>query len=301
LAIEFSDWVNPNDFLFWCAVFCVRNEEARNGEKMTKVLFITGASRGIGRAIAHKFAREKACIVVAAKTDSPHPKLAGTIHSVAKEIEELGGQALPLVVDVRDEELIHQAFTKTIATFGKLDILVNNASAISLTDTLTTSMKRYDLMQAVNVRATFACSQVAIDHLKKSENPHILTLSPPLTMDAKWFAPHLAYTISKYGMSMCTLGLAEELRQYGIAANSLWPRTTIATDAIRVNFPEIIYKSSRKPDIVADAAHWILTQPAKSLTGHFFIDEEVLAKAGVNDFSRYAIDPTFKPYPDLFL
>jgi citronellol/citronellal dehydrogenase len=279
----------------------LRAQARKDGGKMTKVLFITGASRGIGRAIAHKFAREKACIVIAAKTDSPHPKLAGTIHSVAKEIEQLGGQALPLVVDVRDEELIHQALAKTIATFGKLDILVNNASAISLTDTLATPMKRYDLMQAVNVRATFACSQAAIVYLKKSENPHILTLSPPLTIDAKWFAPHLAYTISKYGMSMCTLGLAEELRQYGIAVNSLWPRTTIATDAIRVNFPEIIYKSSRKPDIVADAAHWILTQPAKSLTGQFLIDEDVLAKAGVNDFSMYAIDPTFKPYPDLFL
>lgn len=268
---------------------------------MTKVLFITGASRGIGRMIAHKFAREKASIVIAAKTDTPHPKLEGTIYSVAKEVEQLGGRALPLVVDVRDEEQIHQAMEKTIASFGKLDILINNASAISLTDTLSTSMKRYDLMQSVNTRATFACSQAAIPHLKKSENPHILTLSPPLTMKSKWFAPHLAYTISKFGMSMCTLGHAEELKPYGIAVNSLWPRTTIATDAIRVNFPQAIYKASRKPEIVADAAYWILTQPAKSVTGQFFIDEEVLAKAGIDDFSVYAIEPTIEPFQDLFL
>lgn len=268
---------------------------------MTKVLFITGASRGIGRAIAHKFARDKACITVAAKTDLPHPTLKGTIHSVAREIEQLGGQALPLMVDVRDEDQIHRAIEKTIERFGKLDILINNASAIHLTDTLSTPMKRYDLMQSVNARATFACSQAAIPHLKKSQNPHILTLSPPLTMDSKWFAPHLAYTISKYGMSMCTLGLALELKQHGIAANSLWPRTTIATDAIRVHFPDAIYKASRKPEIVADAAYWILSQPAKSMSGHFFIDEEVLTKAGVTDFSVYAIDPTTKPYDDLFL
>lgn len=268
---------------------------------MPKVLFITGASRGIGRAIAHKFAREKACIAIASKTDKPHPKLEGTIHSVAKEIEQLGGQALPLMVDVRDEEQIHKAVEKTVAIFGKLDILINNASAISLTDTVSTPMKRYDLMQAVNARATFACSQAAIPHLKRSDNPHILTLSPPLSMDPKWFSAHLAYTMSKYGMSMCTLGLAEELKQYGIAVNSLWPRTTIATDAIRVNFPTEIYKASRKPDIVADAAFWILAQPAKSVTGHFFIDEEVLIKSGIKDFSVYAIDPTIKPYNDLFL
>jgi len=268
---------------------------------VTKVLFITGASRGIGRAIALKFAHEKACITIAAKTDMPHPSLEGTIHTVAREIEELGGQALPLVVDVRDEGQIHHAVEKTIERFGQLDILVNNASAISLTDTLSTPMKRYDLMQAVNVRATFACSQAAIPHLKNSKNPHILTLSPPLSIDPTWFAPHLAYTISKYGMSMCTLGLAAELKQYGIAANSLWPRTTIATDAIRVHFPDAIYKASRKPEIVADAAHWILSQPSKMTSGNFFIDEEVLRKAGVTDFSVYAIDPTIKPYDDLFL
>lgn len=237
---------------------------------MSQILFITGASRGIGRAIAHKFAGMNASIVVAAKTEKPHPSLEGTIYSVAKEIEALGGQALPLVVDVRDEEQIHQAIEKTIQQFGGLDILINNASAISLTDTVSTQLKRYDLMQAVNARATFACSQAAIPHLKKSKNPHILTLSPPLTMNPKWFAPNLAYAISKYGMSMCTLGLAEELKEYGVAVNSLWPKTTIATAAVRVHFPDL-YKASRKPEIVADAAYWILSQPSELTTGNFLL------------------------------
>ena len=268
---------------------------------MSKVLFITGASRGIGRAIALKFARDKACIVIAAKTETPNPKLAGTIYSVADEIRQAGGYALPLVVDVRDEEQISIAMEKTISEFGKLDVLINNASAISLTDTLSTSMKRYDLMQAVNTRATFACAQAAIPHLKKSDNGHILTLSPPLLTDSEWFAPHLAYTISKIGMSMCTLGLAQELKPFGIAANSLWPKTTIATDAIRVHFPDAIYQASRKPDIVADAAYWIIHQSATEATGQFFIDEEVLRKAGISDFSEYAINPFIEPYPDLFL
>ncbi|KTD64060.1 SDR family oxidoreductase [Legionella spiritensis] len=268
---------------------------------MSKVLFISGASRGIGRAIAHKFARENAAIVVAAKTDTPHPKLAGTIHSVAAEIVALGGHALPLVVDVRDEQQITVAIEKTIAEFGQLDVLINNASAISLTDTLSTPMKRYDLMQAVNTRATFACSQAAIPYLEKSSNPHILTLSPPLSLEKKWYAEHLAYTISKMGMSLCTLGLAEELKSVGIGVNSLWPKTTIGTDAIRVHFPEDIYKASRKPEIVADAAFWILTQPSREVTGNFFIDEEVLRNAGQRDFSTYAIDPNRELYPDLFL
>lgn len=268
---------------------------------MKRVIFITGGSRGIGSAIARRLAQEGACIAIAAKTSDPHPQLEGTIHSVAEEIKQLGGQALPLMVDVRDDEQIHQAIEKTVATFGQLDVLINNASAINLSDTESTSMKRYDLMQSVNARATFACSQAAIPHLKKSSNPHILTMSPPLAMDGKWFAPHLAYTISKYGMSMCTLGLAEELKQYGIAVNSLWPRTTIATAAIRVHFPSAIYKGSRKPEIVADAAHWILAQSAKNITGQFFIDEEVLSRTGITDFSRYAIDPNVEPYQDLFL
>jgi citronellol/citronellal dehydrogenase len=268
---------------------------------MSQVIFITGGSRGIGRAIAHRFAKDNACIVIAAKTDTPNPKLAGTIHSVAAEIRELGGQALPLVVDVRDEQQIQNAIEKTISEFGKLDVLINNASAISLTDTLSTPMKRYDLMQAVNTRATFACTQAAIPHLQKSANPHILTLSPPLTTNPEWYGAHVAYTISKMGMSMCTLGFANELKSSGIAANSLWPNTTIGTDAIRVHFPDAIYRASRKPEIVADAAYWIINQSAKETTGQFFIDEVVLRNTGITDFSVYAIDSTIKPYPDLFL
>ncbi len=268
---------------------------------MTKVLFITGASRGIGRAIAHRFAREGACIAIAAKTDTPHPKLEGTIYTVAEEIEQLGGKALALKVDVRDEAQIQAAMDKTINTFGKLDVLINNASAIQLTDCIHTSMKSYDLMQAVNARATFACSQAAIPFLKNSDNPHILTLSPPLSMKAEWFGPHVAYTISKYGMSMCTLGLAAELKELGIAVNSLWPRTTIATDAIRVHFPSAIYQASRKPEIVADAAYWILNQPSRQCTGNFMIDEDILRDAGLSDFSQYAIDSNIEPFKDLFL
>lgn len=268
---------------------------------MNQVVFITGGSRGIGRAIAHKLAKDNACIAIAAKTETPHPKLDGTIHSVAEEIRQLGGKALPLMVDVRDEDQIQRAIEMTVSEFGKLDVLINNASAISLTDTVSTPMKRYDLMQAVNTRATFACSQAAIPHLQKSANGHILTLSPPLLSEGKWFAPHLAYTLSKMGMSMCTLGLAEELKPWGVAANSLWPRTTIATDAIRVHFPEAIYKASRRPEIVADAAYWIINQSAKEVTGQFFIDEDVLKLAGVSDLSHYAIDPSVELYDDLFL
>lgn len=268
---------------------------------MSQVIFITGGSRGIGRAIAHRFAKDNACIVIAAKTDTPNPKLAGTIHSVAEEIRDLGGHALPLVVDVRDEEQIQKAIEKTISEFGKLDVLINNASAISLTNTLSTPMKRYDLMQSVNARATFACTQAAIPHLQKSANPHILTLSPPLSTDPKWYGSHVAYTISKMGMSMCTLGFAKELKSSGIAANSLWPKTTIGTDAIRVHFPEAIYRASRKPEIVADATYWIINQPATEITGQFFIDEDVLRNTGITDFSVYSIDPTTKPYPDIFL
>lgn len=268
---------------------------------MSRVLFITGASRGIGRAIALRFAAEGACIAIAAKTAEPHPKLEGTIYSVAEEIDALGGKALPLQVDVRDELQIAAAIEKTVATFGRLDVLVNNASAISLTDTLSTPMKRYDLMMSVNVRATYACAQAAIPFLKEGQNPHILTLSPPLNLDPAWFAPHLAYTMSKYGMSMCTLGLAEELKKWGIAANSLWPRTTIATDAIRVHFPERMYRASRKPEIMADAAYWILNQPSEQVTGQFFIDEEALARAGMVDLSAYALDPTVDLHTDLFL
>jgi citronellol/citronellal dehydrogenase len=264
-------------------------------------LFITGASRGIGREIALRAARDGANVAIAAKTAEPHPKLAGTIHSVAAEVEEAGGKALAIQLDVRDENAIVEAMNRAASHFGGLDILVNNASAISLTPTLATPAKRFDLMQGVNARATFLCSQAAIPHLKKSPNAHILTLSPPLNMNPKWFAGHVAYTIAKYGMSMCTLGMAEEHRRDGIAVNSLWPRTTIATAAVEVHFPEAILKASRYPAIMADAAHAILTSDARTHTGNFYIDEDVLKAAGVTDFSHYAVTPGVALYPDLFL
>lgn len=266
-----------------------------------QVAFITGASRGIGRAIALRLASAGAAIAIAAKTSEPHPALPGTIYTVAEEIEALGGKALPLQVDVRDEQAVQAAVAKTVEHFGGIDILINNASAISLTSTLNTPMKRFDLMFDVNARAAFVCAQACIPHLTKAVNPHILTLSPPLNMDAKWFKDHLAYTLSKYGMSMCTLGLAEEFKSAGIAANSLWPKTTIATSAIAVNFPPEILNASRKPEIMADAAFCILSSDSRSTTGHFFIDEEVLRANGVSDFSNYAVHPDMPLYPDLFL
>ena len=266
-----------------------------------KTLFITGASRGIGREIALRAAQDGANVVVAAKTVEPHPKLAGTIHSVAAEVEKAGGKALAIQLDVRDEAAIAAAMGETVKKFGGLDILVNNASAISLTPTMATPAKRFDLMMSVNARATFLCSQAAILILKKSKNPHILTLSPPLSMKAKWFAGHVAYTMSKFGMSMCTLGMAEELRQDGIAVNSLWPRTTIATAAVEVHFPEAILKASRTAAIMADAAHVILTSDARKNTGQFYIDEEVLKKSGVKDFDRYAVTPGVPLFQDLFV
>lgn len=266
-----------------------------------KVIFITGASRGIGREIALRAARDGAKIIIASKTTEPHPQLPGTIYTVAEEVEKAGGKALPIKLDVRDAEQIESAVKQAADHFGGIDILINNAGAISLTSTLETSMKRFDLMMSVNMRATFACSKACIPFLKKSANPHILTLSPPLNMDPKWFAHHLAYTMSKYGMSMCTLGLAEELKQDGIAVNSLWPKSTIATAAIAVNFPDAILQASRKPLIVADAAYFILTQNSRKVTGNFFIDEEVLREHGVTDFSFYALNPEIIAYPDLFL
>ncbi|MEO7744161.1 MAG: NAD(P)-dependent oxidoreductase [Usitatibacter sp.] len=266
-----------------------------------KTIFITGGSRGIGREIALRAARDGANVAIAAKTSDPHPKLAGTIHSVAAEIGAAGGKALAIQLDVRDEAAIVAAVNLAAKEFGGLDILVNNASAISLTPTEATPAKRYDLMQGVNARATFLCSQAAIAHLRRSPNPHILTLSPPLDMRAKWFAPHVAYTMSKYGMSMCTLGMAQELRAAGIAVNSLWPRTTIATAAIAAHFSAEILEASRHAAIVADAAHAILTSDARSHTGNFYIDEEVLRRAGETDFSRYAVTPGAKLFPDLFL
>ena len=266
-----------------------------------RTLFITGASRGIGREIALRAARDGGNVAIAAKTAEPHPKLAGTIHTVAEEVRAAGGQALALQLDVRDESAIVGAIDAAARHFGGLDILVNNASAISLTPTTGTPARRFDLMFAVNVRATFLCSQAAIPHLRKAPNPHILTLSPPLSMRAEWFASHVAYTMSKYGMSMCTLGMAEELRPLGIAVNSLWPRTTIATAAVEVHFPEEILKASRHPAIMADAAHAILTSEARTHTGHFYIDEEVLRARGETDFARYAVTPGVALFNDLFV
>lgn len=266
-----------------------------------KVVFITGASRGIGREIALRCARDGATIVIAAKTAEPHPKLTGTIYSVAEEVEKAGGKAFPIVLDVREENHIQDAVNEVVTKLGGIDILVNNASAINLTSTEETPIRRFDLMFGVNVRATFACSQACIPHLRKAKNPHILILSPPLNMKAKWFAPHLAYTMSKYGMSMCTLGLSEEFKKDGIAVNSLWPKTTIATAAIMYNFPKELLERSRKPEIMADAAYTIFTQNSRECTGNFFIDEDLLRKQGVTDFSHYALNPALPLYPDLYL
>jgi citronellol/citronellal dehydrogenase len=266
-----------------------------------RTLFITGASRGIGREIALRAARDGANVAIASKTSDPHPKLSGTIHSVAKEIEAAGGRALAIQLDVRDDAAIASAVAQAAKAFGGIDILVNNASAISLTSTLETPARRFDLMMSVNARATFLCSQACIPWLAKGMNPHILNLSPPLNMQARWFAGHVAYTMSKYGMSMCTLGMAEELKREGIAVNSLWPRTTIATAAVEVHFPEAILKASRQPAIMADAAHIILTSDSRAATGRFYIDEEVLRGAGVKDFERYAVAPGTALYQDLFV
>jgi citronellol/citronellal dehydrogenase len=266
-----------------------------------KTVFITGASRGIGREIALRCARDGANIVITAKTAEPHPKLPGTIHSVAREVETAGGKALPIQLDVRDDEAVHQAAGQAAAVFGGIDILVNNASAIMLTDTLATPMKRFDLMFGVNVRGTFVCSQACIPHLARSGNPHILNLAPPLNMSARWFKDHVAYTMAKYGMSMCTLGMAAELKPRGIAVNSLWPRTTIATAAIEVNFPAEILNASRKPAIVADAAYAIFNRDSREATGNCYIDETVLREEGVKDFEQYALSPGGSLYTDLFL
>jgi citronellol/citronellal dehydrogenase len=266
-----------------------------------RTLFITGASRGIGREIALRAARDGANVVVAAKTAEPHPKLRGTIHTVAAEVEAAGGRALAIALDVRDDAAIAAAVAQAVAAFGGLDALVNNASAISLTPTLQTPARRFDLMMGVNVRATFLCSQACIPHLRRSPNPHILNLAPPLSMKAKWFAGHTAYTISKYGMSLCTLGMAEELRGDGIAVNSLWPATTIATAAVEFNFPPEILAASRHPAIMADAAHAILARASRETTGNFFLDEDVLRARGVTDFSGYAVTPGVAPFRDLFV
>jgi citronellol/citronellal dehydrogenase len=266
----------------------------------SKTIFITGASRGIGRSIALRCARDGANIVIAAKTAEPHPKLSGTIYTVAQEVEKAGGRALPLQVDIREEEAVLAAVKQAVGTFGGIDILVNNASAIGLTGTLATPMKRYDLMQSINTRGTFLCSQACLPHLREAANPHILTLSPPLNLNPRWFGPHVAYTISKYGMSLCTLGMAAEFKDRGVAVNSLWPRTTIATAAVEVYFPQAL-ASSRKPEIMADAAYVILTRDSRSTTGNFYIDDEVLREAGVTDLERYAVTPGAPVSTDIFL
>jgi citronellol/citronellal dehydrogenase len=267
-----------------------------------KTLFITGASRGIGLAIALAAARDGANVAVAAKTEAPHPKLPGTIHSAAAEIEKAGGRALPLMVDVREEAAVKAAIEQTVATFGMLDIVVNNASAIQLTGTLDTDMRRFDLMHQVNARGTFMVSKYAIPHLAKAANPHILMLSPPLDLKEKWFAGHTAYSMAKYGMSLVVLGLAGELRGKGIAVNALWPRTTIATSAIKnLLGGDTIMRRSRTPDILADAACRIFAKPAKSFTGNFLIDDTFLAAEGVTDFDRYRVDPREPLAPDFFV
>ena len=254
-----------------------------------KTVFITGASRGIGHAIAMRAAADGANVVIAAKTTEPHPKLPGTIHTAAADVERAGGRALAVATDIRDEAQVEAAIAAAVERFGGIDILVNNASAISLTGTLETPMKRFDLMHQINVRGTYLCTQKAVPHLQQSANPHVLNISPPLksTLSAKWFAPHVAYTMSKYGMSLCVLGMAEEFRDAGIAVNALWPRTAIDTEAIRLIAGQQARTRTRSPKIIADAAHWILTQPARAVTGRFFLDDEVLRDAGVTDLSRY--------------
>lgn len=267
-----------------------------------KVIFITGGSRGIGLAIALRAAKDGAKIVIAAKTTEPHPVLPGTIYTAADEIKAAGGECLPIHMDIRKEDEVRLAVEQAKDMFGGIDILVNNASAISPTDTLSTEIKRFDLMHQVNVRGTFVTSQACLPYLLEAENPHILTLSPPLNMKAKWFEKTLAYTMSKYGMSMCVLGMAEEFKDRGVAVNALWPQTIIATAAMRqVPNGEQLMMMARKEDIVADAAYWILTQPSRLCTGNFFIDEDILRGIGVNEFSHYAYNPGSLLQKDFFL
>lgn len=267
-----------------------------------KTLFITGASRGIGHAIGLRAAQDGANIVIAAKTTEPHPRLPGTIHTAAQEMIDAGGQALAVKCDIRNEDEVRAAVDAAVERFGGIDICVNNASAISLTGTLTTEMKRWDLMHQVNARGTFLTSKACLPHLLKAPNPHILTLSPPLNLDPRWFQNHVAYTIAKYGMSMCVLGMAAEFADEGVAVNALWPKTTIATAAVGnlLGGNEMI-QQSRWPKIMGDAAHAILCRPARECTGNFFIDEHVLREEGVEDFTEYAVDPSQPLFPDLFL
>lgn len=266
-----------------------------------KTLFISGGSRGIGRAIALRAARDGANVAIAAKTVDPNPKLPGTIYSTAAEIEAQGGHALPCQVDIRDEAQVHKAVEETVARFGGIDILINNASAISLTGTLETPMKRFDLMMGVNARGTFACSQACLPFLKKSSNPHILMMSPPLSMKAHWFKNHTAYTMAKYGMSMCVLGMAAEFKDDGIAVNALWPRTAIDTAALAMLGGAVKPENTRKPEILADAAYLIVTSPSRETTGNFFIDDTFLASRGITDLAPYAVKPGAPLVPDFFI
>ena len=267
-----------------------------------KTLFVSGASRGIGLAIAKRAAKDGANVILAAKTAEPHPKLPGTIYTAAEEIKEVGGKALPVVCDIRDEENVRNAVNKGLDHFGAIDICINNASAIQLTGTLQTDMKRYDLMNQINARGTFLVSKVCLPHLIKSDNPHILNLSPPLDMDPKWFGPHVAYTMAKFGMSLCVLGMAEEFKDEGVAVNALWPRTAVATAAIKNALGgDSIMNISRSPEIMADAAHVILTKNSREFTGNFCIDDNLLADNGVTDFSQYAEVPFAELAPDFFV
>ena len=267
-----------------------------------KTLFITGASRGIGKAIALRAARDGANIVIAAKTTRPHPKLPGTIYTAAEEIEAAGGHALACPVDIRDESQVQQAVEQAVERFGHIDIVVNNASAIYLAGVLDTPMKRYDLMHQVNVRGTFVTTRACLPHLLRSDNPHVLVIAPPLDLRPEWFGRHLAYTLSKYGMSLCVLGMSEEFRDRGVAVNALWPKTVIATAAVQnLLGGDAAIRRSRKPSIMADAAYVILTRNSRQCTGNFFVDEIVLADAGVSDFQPYAVEPGAELLPDLFI
>jgi citronellol/citronellal dehydrogenase len=267
-----------------------------------RTLFVTGASRGIGLAIASRAARDGANVVIAAKTTEPHPKLPGTIFTAAEAVEAAGGKALAVACDIRFEDQVRAATEAAVAAFGGIDVCVNNASAIQLTGTLETDMRRFDLMHQVNTRATFMVSKYCIPHLKRAPNPHVLAISPPLNMEPRWFGPHVAYSLAKYGMSICVLGMAAEFAGDGIAVNALWPRTTIATAAVRnlLGGDEMV-RRSRKPEVMGDAAHAILTRPSRAFTGNFCIDDEVLAAAGITDLSAYAVDPTAELAPDFFI
>ncbi len=272
------------------------------GKRAGGVALITGGSRGIGKAIALRLARAGCSVAIAAKTAEPHPKLEGTIYTAAEEIEKRGGKALALQCDIRFEDQIEAAINKTVEVFGGIDMLINNASAIHLAPTTDVEAKRFDLMHGINVRGTFLMCKWAIPHLKKGVNPHILNLSPPLNMNPKWAGAHLAYTLSKYGMSMIAMGLAEELKPFGIAANALWPKTTIATAAVQnLLGGDFLIQRSRTPQIVADAAFEILGRPAAECTGNFFIDEEILQQAGVTDFTKYAVNTAYEPMQDIFI